>query len=53
MSPYERAEHTPRCVPGMRARESGQAQAADAVKGEWRAVKKRGVGNPKTVGFCS
>ncbi|MCU6799507.1 terminase gpA endonuclease subunit [Alitiscatomonas aceti] len=51
MSPYERAQTSSYVCPECGCEILDRDKPRMLRKGEWRAVKKRGVGNPKTVGF--
>lgn len=51
MSPYERAQSAVYVCPECGCEILDREKPKMLREGEWRAVKKRGVGEPKTVGF--
>ena len=51
MSPYERAQTAKYICPACGCEILDKDKPKMLREGEWRAVKKRGVGRPKTVGF--
>lgn len=51
MSPYERAKTSKYVCPACGCIIPDKDKPWMLRNGEWRAVKKRGVGNPKTIGF--
>lgn len=51
MSPYERAQTAKYICPECGCIIMDKDKPKMLREGEWKAVKKRGVGNPKTVGF--
>ena len=51
MSPYERAQTAKYICPKCGCEILDKDKPKMLREGEWRAVKKRGVGRPKTVGY--